>query len=139
MCYWLGITLFRSSCPQSCTCRSYLDQHGDHLLGCGETKAPSASAVVMSCALLSSTPSLKTTLMFGERNEFGGRAVIVQETSTTQISWMVILAISTFGGRAVIVQETSTTQISWMVILAISTFLIVTHVHYSQATLIAPL
>ena len=43
--YWLGIPLFRSSCPQSCTCRSYLDQHGDHLLGCGQ--ASSASAVMM--------------------------------------------------------------------------------------------
>ena len=28
--------IFRSSCPQSCTCRSYLDQHGDHLLGCDQ-------------------------------------------------------------------------------------------------------
>ena len=32
--YWLGIPLFRGSHLQSCTCRSPLDQHGDHLLGC---------------------------------------------------------------------------------------------------------
>ena len=34
--YWLGIPLFRSSHLQSCTCRSPLDQHGDHLLGCSQ-------------------------------------------------------------------------------------------------------
>ena len=34
--YWLGIPLFRGSHLQSCTCRSPLDQHGDHLLGCGQ-------------------------------------------------------------------------------------------------------
>ena len=45
-------------------------------------KAPTASAVMMPCAILCSTPSLKTTLMFGERNKFGGRAVIVQETNS---------------------------------------------------------
>ena len=36
LCYWLGIPLFSSSNLQSCTCRSPLDQHGDHLLGCGQ-------------------------------------------------------------------------------------------------------
>ena len=34
--YWLGITLFDSGHHQSCVCRSPLDQHGDHLLGCGQ-------------------------------------------------------------------------------------------------------
>ena len=34
--YWLGIPLFRGNHLQFCTCRSPLDQHGDHLLGCGQ-------------------------------------------------------------------------------------------------------
>ncbi len=34
--YWLGIPLFGISPPQACARCTSLDQHGDHLLGCGQ-------------------------------------------------------------------------------------------------------